>query len=57
MSQLLTGVIGFAVLFGLAGVYALLRPRQSCASGTCGTCASAAHCELAKPEEPPPAAR
>jgi len=50
MRQLLTGVIGCAVLFGLAGVYALLRPRQSC-SGSCGSCASAAGCDLARPEE------
>lgn len=45
MKDLLTGAIGFAVLFGLAGVYALLRPRQSC-SGNCGTCATAAGCDL-----------
>ena len=47
MSQLLTGVIGFAVLFGLAGAYALLRPRQDCSGGGCGSCASSATCELA----------
>jgi hypothetical protein len=51
MSELLTGVLGFAALFALFGVYALLRPRTSCASG-CGSCASASNCELAKREAP-----
>jgi len=53
MSQLLTGMIGFAVLFGLAGAYALLRPRTSCSPHSCGSCASAPSCGLAEPKEPP----
>jgi len=46
MTQLLTGMIGFGLLFGLFGAYALSRPRRSC-SGSCTSCASAAGCELA----------
>jgi hypothetical protein len=45
MSDLLTGIIGVALLFALWGVFGLARPRRSCASG-CGSCASAASCQL-----------
>ena len=52
MSDLLTGVLGFAVLFALWGVYGLSRPRRSCSAGGCGACASADRCELAHPDTP-----
>ena len=45
MTDVLTAVLGFAVLFALFGVYGLLRPRRSC-SGGCGSCASADTCGL-----------
>jgi hypothetical protein len=50
MSDLLTGVIGFAVLFALFGSYGLSRPRRSC-SGGCGSCASVESCDLAERRE------
>jgi hypothetical protein len=52
MSDLLTGVLGFAALFALWGVYGLSRPRRSCSAGGCGSCASADRCELAHPDTP-----
>lgn len=47
MSEHLVGVLAFAVLFAVFGVYGLLRPRNSC-NASCGGCPASESCGARK---------
>lgn len=43
MMDQLIGVLAFALLFGVFGIYGLMRPDRSC-GGTCGSCSGSDSC-------------